>query len=83
MPNANIATVSTLLASFTILAHSTTIPDSECDCFLINGTAPTCFKFHGFWDFHSLAQYAVMNPLGLKLSVEESANADSTTPYLN
>jgi hypothetical protein len=30
-----------------------------------------------------LSQYAVVNPPGLKLSVEESANADFTTPYLN
>jgi hypothetical protein len=81
MPVANIAAVSALLA-FTALAQ-TTVPDSKCDCFLTNGTAPTYFKSHGFWDFRSLSQYAVVNPPGLKLSVEESANADFTTPYLN
>ena len=83
MPIANIAAFSALLASFTILAQSTTVPDSECDCFLTNDTAPTYFRFHGFWDSRSLSQYAVVNPPGLKLSVEESANADFTTPYLN
>jgi hypothetical protein len=77
----NLAAVSALLA-MSALAQ-TTVDDAQCDCFLTNGTAPTYFKSHGFWDFRSLSQYAVVNPPGLKLSVEESANADFTTPYLN
>jgi hypothetical protein len=81
MPVAKIAAAAALLA-FSAQAQ-TTVDDSECDCFFTNGTAPTYFKSHGFWDFRSLSQYAVVNPPGLKLSVEESENADFTTPYLN
>ena len=81
MPVANIAAVTSLLA-FSALAQAT-VDDSQCDCFLTNGSTPTYFKSHGFWDFRSLSQHAVVNPPGLKLSVEESANADFTTPYLN
>ena len=81
MSVSNIAAVTGLLA-FSALAQIT-VDDSQCDCFLTNGSAPTYFQSHGFWDFRSLSQYAVVNPPGLKLSVEESANADFTTPYLN
>ena len=81
MPVAKIAAAAALLA-FSAQAQ-TTVDDSECDCFFTNGTVPTYFKSHGFWDFRSLSQYAVVNPPGLKLSVEESENADFTTPYLN
>ena len=77
----NIAAVTSLLA-FSALAQ-TTVDDSQCDCFLTNGSTPTYFKSHGFWDFRSLSQYAVVNPPGLKNSIEEGANADFTTPYLD
>lgn len=77
----NIAAVSALLVCSALA--KTTVDDSQCDCFLTNGTAPTYFKSHGFWDFRSLSQFAVVNPPGLKLSVEESQNADFTTPYFD
>jgi hypothetical protein len=48
MPVARIDGVSALLAFFTDLAQKSTVPDSQCDCFLTNGTAPTYFKSHSF-----------------------------------
>lgn len=77
----NIITLSALLATSDLA--QTTVDDPQCDCLLTNGTTPTYFKSHGFWDFRSLSQFAVVNPPELKLSVEESANANFTTPYLN
>ncbi|KAI9146970.1 Beta-glucanase [Paramyrothecium foliicola] len=81
MPIQNIVIVSALLA-IPALAQ-TIVDDSQCDCFLTNGTTPTYFKSHGFWDFRSLSQYAVVNPPGVLNSIEENANADFVTPYLN
>jgi hypothetical protein len=82
MPATSLAAASAALLAMSALAQ-TTVEDSQCDCFVTNGTTPTYFKSHGFWDFRSLPQHAVVNPPGLKLSAEESADADFTTPYLD
>ena len=49
--------LATLLAVAPVALAATIVDDSQCDCYLTNGTHPTYYKSHMFWDFRSLKQY--------------------------
>lgn len=54
--------VSTLLSCLLAVAPAalaaTVVDDSQCDCYLTNGTRPTYYKQHMWFDFRNLGQYA-------------------------
>lgn len=53
------------------------VDDSECDCYVINGTKPTYYAKHMFVDFRSLSQYAKVPPLLDTLAANADADASS------
>jgi hypothetical protein len=63
------------------VALGATVDDSQCDCYVTNGTKPTYYAGHMFVDFRSLSQYAgipdIIN------TVEGNANADFSSDYFN
>ncbi|KAI5467966.1 concanavalin A-like lectin/glucanase domain-containing protein [Mariannaea sp. PMI_226] len=63
------------------VAFGATVDDSQCDCYVTNGTKPTYYAGHMFFDFRSLSQYAgvpdVIN------TVDGNANADFSSSYFN
>ncbi|KAF7552428.1 hypothetical protein G7046_g7407 [Stylonectria norvegica] len=70
-----------LLAVAQIASSAKVVDDSQCDCYLTNGTKPTYYKSHMFWDFRSLSKYAkVPGPLA---TVESNRKADFSSTYFN
>lgn len=47
-----------LLAAAPAALAATPVDDSQCDCYLTNGTRPYYYKQHIWFDFRSLGQYA-------------------------
>ncbi|KAI9147474.1 Concanavalin A-like lectin/glucanase, subgroup [Paramyrothecium foliicola] len=81
MPSVNAAFVSSLLAASAFA--QTVVDDSECDCYLIDGSAPTYYKDHGFWDFRSLSEHALASPPVVPDTVQGNIDADFPNAYLN
>ncbi|KAM5361530.1 hypothetical protein ACJZ2D_013038 [Fusarium nematophilum] len=61
--------------------RAATVSDSQCDCYVTNGTRPTYYSGHMFWDFRSLSQHAGVPPL--IQTVQGNAEADFTSPFFN
>ncbi|OAQ59885.1 xylanase [Pochonia chlamydosporia 170] len=55
--------------------------DPQCDCYLTDGSSPTYFTSHGFWDFRSLSQY-VSSPAVID-SVDGNANSPTTSAFFD
>ncbi|KZZ95910.1 Concanavalin A-like lectin/glucanase [Moelleriella libera RCEF 2490] len=55
----------------------TTVKDSECDCYLTNGTRPIFYANHKFFDFRNLTRFAGV-PAIVPSSI--SSSSSSTTP---
>ncbi|CAM1505017.1 Fc.00g106540.m01.CDS01 [Cosmosporella sp. VM-42] len=53
--------------------------DSSCDCFLINGSIPTYYANHMFFDFRSLLEYA--NVPDVVEDPDAAASAPASTVY--
>lgn len=70
-----------ILASLLSILPIVSAADPQCDCYLTDGSSPTYFTSHGFWDFRSLSQYA-SSPAVID-SVDGNANAPTTSPYFN
>lgn len=73
--------LASLLAAAPAALAATTVDDSQCDCYLSNGTKPTYYANHMFFDFRSLSQYASIPDLISTL--EGNANAGFTSDYFN
>ncbi|KAH7126376.1 concanavalin A-like lectin/glucanase domain-containing protein [Dactylonectria estremocensis] len=73
--------LASLLAAAPAAFAATTVDDSQCDCFLSNGTKPTYFLNHKFIDFRSLSQYAGVPDL--IDTIEGNAGASYTSDYFN
>lgn len=55
--------------------------DADCDCFLINGTSPTYYAEHLFFDFRNLSDYAGVPDAITDRS--DTASADPTSDYFS
>ncbi|KAK7433332.1 hypothetical protein QQZ08_000271 [Neonectria magnoliae] len=72
----------TLLASLLAAAPVVlAVSASDCDCYLSNGTKPTYYAKHMFFDFRSLLQYAGIPDL--IDSLEGNADANFTSAYFD
>lgn len=47
-----------VLATVRAVSGSSLVGDADCDCFLINGSNPTYYSQHMFFDFRNLSKYA-------------------------
>jgi beta-glucanase (GH16 family) len=83
MPSPKSLILSAALVSASACQAQVVVDDSECDCYLTDGTAPTYFKSHGFWDFRSLSEHAVSEPPAVPDTVQGNADADFGSAYLN
>ncbi|KAI5457541.1 concanavalin A-like lectin/glucanase domain-containing protein [Mariannaea sp. PMI_226] len=68
-----------LLALATI-AFGTTVDESQCDCYVTNGTKPTYYAGHMFFDFRNLSQFAAGVP-DLIDTIDGNANAGFSSDY--
>ncbi|KAI9166621.1 Beta-glucanase [Paramyrothecium foliicola] len=57
------------------------VDDGECDCFLVNGSAPTYYSQHSFFDFRSLSEYA--GPSEVISNPNDSSIAPPTSDYFD
>ncbi|KAM0324353.1 hypothetical protein ACHAQA_008134 [Verticillium albo-atrum] len=57
------------------------VEDSECDCFMTDGSSEAFFSDHAFFDFRSLNQYANVPPI--IQDENDTATADATSDYFN
>ncbi|KAK5996235.1 hypothetical protein PT974_04667 [Cladobotryum mycophilum] len=64
-----------VVASFVSAEGSELAEDSMCDCFLINGTVPTYYTNHMFFDFRGLSNYA-----GVPDLIKDETLASSAPP---
>lgn len=60
--------------------HHRRSTESDCDCFVINGSRPTYFSEHMFFDFRDLGDYAGV-PDSIIASAEENSNSPPTSDY--
>jgi hypothetical protein len=75
------ALVSFFAASSRVLADLQTVDSSHCDCFLTNGSEPSYYDNHGFYDFRSLSKYQ-----GVPAVIEdqaETSSANVTSDYFS
>lgn len=63
-------------------AHSRRSTESDCDCFLINGSNPTYYNEHMFFDFRDLNDYAGV-PGSITSSATDNSNAPPTSDYFS
>lgn len=71
-----------LLAALLGLVRSETklVDDSDCDCFLINGSVPTYYTEHMFLDFRNLSEYAGV-PSIIDDTAKRAAAATASSDY--
>lgn len=55
------------------------VPDSSCNCFLTNGTEPTYYANHIFFDFRNLSQYAAVPDV--ISTIDDTPTAPPTSDY--
>ncbi|KAG6041363.1 hypothetical protein E4U41_004773 [Claviceps citrina] len=57
------------------------VSDSKCACYLTNGTDPTFYKAHQFFDFRNLAEFASSNGPDVLSSAKDTASAPPTSSF--
>lgn len=70
-----------LLQNVTALKYKMTV-DSDCDCYLTNGSTGTFFKTHKFYDFRSRSDL-VNVPSSYASDPDAASNADVASDYFN
>ncbi|QPH02276.1 hypothetical protein C2857_006485 [Epichloe festucae Fl1] len=63
------------------LAAATPISDPRCTCYLTNGTEPTFYKTHRFFDFRNLTQFASRSIPEIISSPEDTSSAPPTSSF--
>ncbi|KAG5979481.1 hypothetical protein E4U55_005119 [Claviceps digitariae] len=65
----------------TALAAATPISDSKCTCYLANGTEPTFYQAHRFFDFRSLAHVASSSAPDVLSSAKDTSSAPPSSSF--
>ncbi|KAG6002867.1 hypothetical protein E4U21_002719 [Claviceps maximensis] len=73
--------ITAVFMATTSVAAATTMSDSKCTCYRTNGTDPTFYKAHQFFDFRSLAHFASNSGPNVLSSAEDTSSAPPTSSF--